>query len=220
MNFSQSQSGVSLLLVVLILGSLLAAGLMMSEVLVRQGQIVRATSFSELAYYAAESGVERAFYKINQEKVDPLTLTDSDTLPNNSSYLLGLVNVITNTVPWSVSLSTNQSFQLDLDLNLAYPASLSVNASSPGGEVLLFSWQRSGEIDPLDFVTTVPPLVNYEIRSDRYHRLKICNPNSSDVNFIINAPNPIPSGFEVEVSGFFKNFQRKIKSFFPKYFFY
>lgn len=227
MNINKSQPAVSLVLVVLILGSILAAGLMLSETLIRQGQVSRATGLSELAYYAAESGIEAAAYKINKEGANPLTLSVSGSLPNNSFYNLVGKNIIYNTAPWQVSL-TNQSFQLDLNLNIAYPtslpASLSVNAPpSTNGEAILFSWRRSGTPEPIDFINNVPPLVTYDINTDRYYQLKIRNPDTSSVTFTINASSsasPIPSGFELEVSGFFKNFQRKIKTFFPKFFFY
>lgn len=222
----KSQPAVSLVLVVLILGSILAAGLMLSETLVRQGQVSRAISLSELAYYAAESGMEAAAYKINKEGANPLTLSVFNSLPNNSFYNLEGKNIIYNTAPWQVSL-TNQSFQLDLNLNIAYPASLpaSLSVNAPpltNGEVILFSWQRAGGGE-IDFINNVPPLVTYDINTDRYYQLKIRNPDTSSVTFTINvssSASPIPSGFELEISGFFKNFQRKIKTFFPKFFFY
>lgn len=214
------QPAISLVLVVLILGSILTASLIFGELLIRQGQIMRASGFSELAYYAAESGIESLAFKINKLQINAFGegFSYANNLPNNSFYNLERATLITNSVPWQISL-TNQSFQLDFDLNIDYPSSITINTSQ-SGEVILYCWQRegSGKVDFINFINNEE--ISYEINDDCYYRLKIRHPNNSSADFVLNAPEPIPTGFKLEFSGFFKNFHRKIETFFPKFFFY
>lgn len=73
-NQPKNSQGVSLYLAILIIGTLLAMGLGLSSVLIFQLKLVRGMEESVMAFYAADSGIEQALYRIR--KSVPANYTD------------------------------------------------------------------------------------------------------------------------------------------------
>ena len=72
---SKKKKGVAVFLVVMLGAVILAVVLGLSALLVRQAVIVHQLSQSVLAFYAADSGIERILYAVRQEGYDPSTCT-------------------------------------------------------------------------------------------------------------------------------------------------
>lgn len=72
---SKKKKGVAVFLVVMLGAVILAVVLGLSALLMRQAVIVHQLSQSVLAFYAADSGVERILYAVRQEGYDPSTCT-------------------------------------------------------------------------------------------------------------------------------------------------
>lgn len=78
------QKGVSLLLALIILAIILAMVLGLSTILVSQIRIIRGMGYSVIAFYAADSGIEKTLYEIFENSTTTSYFTD--TLDNTASY--------------------------------------------------------------------------------------------------------------------------------------
>ena len=77
---NQKQKGISVLYVVFIASILLAIGLGISAILIQQIKMMREIGYSVVAFYAADSGIERAMYALYSQ---------GDPLPFNYSGVVG-----------------------------------------------------------------------------------------------------------------------------------
>ena len=88
------EKGVSLYLAVVMLSIILAVAFGLVAILMGQIKMMRVIGFSVTAYYAAETGVERALYDYIQSGtipfISPVPYSDQ-VLPNNSSYTVSVV---------------------------------------------------------------------------------------------------------------------------------
>jgi len=64
------QQGFSLILVILIMVGMLAASLVISNIVLRTSRSISKVSDSEIAYYAAETAAEKILYEINKNYTD------------------------------------------------------------------------------------------------------------------------------------------------------
>ena len=88
------EKGVSLYLAVVMLSIILAVAFGLVAILMGQIKMMRVIGFSVTAYYAAETGVERALYDYIQSGTIPFTSPvpyPDQVLPNNSSYTVSVV---------------------------------------------------------------------------------------------------------------------------------
>ena len=81
----KNQKGVSLYLAVVIMSILLALSLGISGILYSQLKVSKGMGNSVLAFYAANTGIERAIYEIHAEEKD-LPYSFSSTTDNGSNY--------------------------------------------------------------------------------------------------------------------------------------
>ena len=80
----KSQKGVSILLTSLIMSVILAIGLGLSAILIPQIKIMAEIDYSIVAFFAADSGIEKSLYNILKESG---TGNVSETsLPNGATY--------------------------------------------------------------------------------------------------------------------------------------
>lgn len=139
-NNHRKDKGISLILTILILSSLTVVTFAISDIVLRTGQSARKIGHSEIAYYAAETAVEKALYEIEKQKtirgldgqIDNLEeITDA----NWSLSITPLINLtaqcitvggqekgcitssgnITTSNPLTINLNSGSSFQLDLN---------------------------------------------------------------------------------------------------------
>jgi len=86
-KIKKNQSGVSLLITLIILSSVLAAIIGLSVLIINELRLSRNVNHSIMAYYAAETGIEKGLYSITQHRImaDSLSDTVSDLADNNDS---------------------------------------------------------------------------------------------------------------------------------------
>lgn len=131
-NQYQKQSGVVLVLALLIVSVVLATAGALSNLVIRSIQQTRLIDQSMQAYYSAESGAERALYQIRRREAIPDCAAISGgacqsngicsinsvpcITPNNGSLSLanGWTTNATNELSTTVTLKPGGSFQLDL----------------------------------------------------------------------------------------------------------
>lgn len=91
-SFSK-EKGISLLFVVLIAGVILAIGLGLSAILVQQLRTMGEVGYSVIAFYAADSGVERALFELYQSSpiLPPYKDEWQDDVLNPVSYYVSVV---------------------------------------------------------------------------------------------------------------------------------
>ena len=99
---TNSQKGISLYIAFLIMTILLSIGLSMSTILVSEIKTMREMGKSVIAYYAAETGIERALFDTKTIE-DPAGegYGESETLDNDASYSVSVVAQGTNGCPIS-----------------------------------------------------------------------------------------------------------------------
>jgi len=78
-NIRQNNQGIALVLSVLILVNLLAITLIVTDVILRVGKTSQRVGDSEIAYFAAETGIESAIYQIESNQ-NAATLGTTDSL--------------------------------------------------------------------------------------------------------------------------------------------
>ena len=81
------QKGVSLLLMTLILSVVIVISTGLSSIIITELKISTDVDKSARAYYAAESGMEEALYKLRKEQQPPETLNGTGTLGNGASFV-------------------------------------------------------------------------------------------------------------------------------------
>ena len=243
-NRAKNQS-VTLIIVLAVIGSILTGLLLVAQIIIRYSQAIRGIEVSEKAYFAAESAVEIASYDILKNYKDYSTYSLSGTLGEDTEYEVDTISLdsdcpsssectlgqpISNTNPWSISLSPGQSFQLNLDINGAsYPASLSIARNPNQPSEVVFS--RAAKTDPpLSWNQTTYSSwpVNLTLDSSNYYyRLRINNLGNTDDPDVTYTITPItPSselviGLEVRAKGIyptpFGSYERRTFTDFPAY---
>ncbi len=121
--------GIALILTLLILTGLLALALGISTLIIREIKLSQEIANSVVAYGAADTGIERFMYGVNQESLDPATCccatgtgctavqpcytaTFSDS--NNASYVVCTKQVLPTQVKSTGTFgSTNRSIQIN-----------------------------------------------------------------------------------------------------------
>jgi len=84
MNYKHSQKGISLMFAIFILTFTLGITLGTSTILVRQMKIMREIGYSAVAFFAADSGIEKILYEDRKNNLVG-TGTISFTFPDNGA---------------------------------------------------------------------------------------------------------------------------------------
>ncbi|MBU1037034.1 pilus assembly PilX N-terminal domain-containing protein [Patescibacteria group bacterium] len=108
----KKESGAILILALLIMSVVITVSLGASLLVISETKQSRQLDQSVMAYYAAESGVERALYQVRKQDFDREEFNQmNEQLSNNSSYRL--VAKDTENVVYA-TIAMNESYQLDL----------------------------------------------------------------------------------------------------------
>ncbi|MFA6145734.1 MAG: hypothetical protein WC697_00170 [Patescibacteria group bacterium] len=158
-----NKKGLSIILILLIISSILTGTVIVGETLIRHTQIVKGAEVSEKAFFAAETAVEKAIYQVlkNYVNISTYSIIDGE-LSNGAQYNIALSGVAADTAdptgglpiicadtdcdgegenPWSFDLDIGESFQLNLDLNGAdYPDTLRIERTGDGssGDLIVY----------------------------------------------------------------------------------
>jgi len=150
------KKGISLILVILILASLMGASFAVSEIIFRRQKIVKGDESSEIAYYAAETAVELGLYHLNKLRTDYRDVFDirGEIGEPPAIYKIDEVRLKEtedkeNQYKFPFSLEPGQSFQIDLDIEGAnYPQEIRIYFLSDSDpekhSVILYSEMKRG----------------------------------------------------------------------------
>lgn len=148
------QTGIVLILALLIISAVLGIAVVFSNLIIREIQQARLIDQSVQAYYAAESGGERALYQVRRREgiidcsllgtpgsctvngvcSNNATVPCINTVPGNLPVTHSWELNISNEMETSVLLSRGQSFQLDL-FNPAQSANAGIDAIQISSDV-------------------------------------------------------------------------------------
>jgi len=163
-QLKNNESGMSLLLVILILSSLLITVTTISNVTLRVGRSATQIMNSEIAYFAAESAIEKTLY--NVEKTRSID-TGGNSCSGYNFEGAGVCGMLDNEdVKWGVkitqntaniqniSLKSGESYQLELDFDaLDLPNKLSL--SCPGNAKVIYLKKEGEQIKNLDCTSDI-----------------------------------------------------------------
>lgn len=235
-----SNQSISLLLVLLIISTLLMAGLTIGDLVLRHAQATKGIEFSELAYFAAESAIEKVVYKVFKEYCNINTASCQPGAggaatgylwTNGPEYTINQSNIVVDTVssPWLATVSAGHAFQFSLDINGAtYPTSLNIsqNGNSPSE---LIVWQcetedsgprvcKSTPAPSQTFYPDLPQTINSLDPANYYYKIRINNRGNQEETYSIAFTGSLPIGLKInEAVGKYKNYTRKIKSVSPHF---
>ncbi len=99
-----SQNGIALVYVLLIVFLITAIAITISIVVINELRLTRTASDATLAYYAAESGIERGLYMVKQLRAD-----GTETLQSAVTVIQGLSGSLTNNTRYDNNESSAQS---------------------------------------------------------------------------------------------------------------
>ena len=235
-------SALSLILTLLIISSILTGAVLVGDILIRHSQIIKGTEISEIAYFAAESAMEKAEYGVlkNYEDISTYTLTGTLT-DTDVSYALVSVDAdascpnpdgiecdsgdISGSNTWLIRLESNQSFQLNLDIKGAvYPATLTIYRTGTSPSDLLI-YECTAQDSPPGCSSTASqvfkvsfPYVKSGISvPTNYYKIRINNLGDSYERYTLVPSGVLPIGLDISVKGIYSGYERKIKNNFPKW---
>ena len=204
---SKNNPGISILLTILILSSMMILTLAISEIVLRVGRSSREIGYSEVAYYSAETGIEKAFYEIEKNR----TISGLDSLSGNldelptASWNLSVEQTNIDGLDWEIDLDAGETLLLELDFTgLTYPNTL--NISWTGASVKLITLTSDGDQD----VYTSSGVSLNSLDTNLY-KLTIVNSGGSSSEITLD-PNggDLPIGIDLTATGEYKNSERII----------
>jgi len=225
-----NQSGITIFISVLVLASVIILALAISDLVLRTSRSSKKIGLSEVAYYAAESSIEKALYQIEKNRtisglsssgnlseitaatwdrtVSLITsyATDCDTLGSNEGICVETAGTINSSNTLHAKLDAGSSFQLDLDFTgMALPNNLQVSWSGSGKVV---AYGSGGQLTDNNSPTNLNDL------DANLYVFRIDNEDTSLIDFEI-APSSgadLPIGFNLTATGDYQDQQRVIET--------
>ena len=217
--------GISLILTILIISTLLSSALIASSFIVRHIKTAKSVELSEMAYYSAESALEKVAYKVFKEYCQigsGGTCGVSGNLSLGPYYEVKAEDVIANTTssPWSISLDPKKSFSFALDLNGAtYPSSITIDRDGDQeSDLIIIERAKSGTTwSQIIFTNTFP--YTLDVSSAKYYKIRINNRGTEAETYSFSFSGDLPIGLKINSAlGKYLGYQRKIETTIPKYF--
>jgi hypothetical protein len=221
--------------VILIISALLTAGLAVSDLIIRHSQTIKGTELSEMAYFAAESAIEKVLYKVFKEGCVITNCGVSGYLWSDGPYYkIDNADIVVGTVSdsWLATVPAGRSFQLNLDLNGAsYPSSITISKSGSNSSDLIVWWcETTGTTNKVCGSTTgqtfYPNFSSQTISNinvpNKYYKIRINNRGAGSETYTFSFTGAsLPIDLEInEALGRYRGYTRKIKStspHFPRY---
>jgi len=240
---TKKNQALSLILTLLVVSSILTGTVLVGDIIIRHNQVVEGAEISEKAYFAAESAMEKALYEILQNYVNALTYTLDEDLDDGANCLINAGDIavdddcpnpdevecsngnITLDNPWVVSLSANQSFQLDLDIDGAtYPTSLTIyKAGDEPSDLLVYECTPAGtpRTCSTNLIQTfkVGFPYSFSLSDSKFYQIRINNLGDSSESYTLTpgGENTLPIGLEITTTGVYSGYERKLVNNFPKW---
>ncbi|MBU4369869.1 hypothetical protein KKG58_03865 [Patescibacteria group bacterium] len=238
---SNDKRGISLVLTLLIISSVLTGTILVADITIRHAQIIHGAEISEKAYFATETGIQKSAYQALKNYTDISTYSLSGTLDDGESTYTATVSVdtecpnpptecsagaISATNAWTISLSAGESFQLNIDINgTIYPASVQITRSgSTDTDIIVYECTTTtgtprvcGETMSQEFSITFPYTFNITNYATKYYKLRINNAGSSSENYVLTPTGALPIGIEISSIGVYTGYERRLKTNLPKW---
>ncbi|MEW6610897.1 MAG: hypothetical protein AB1352_04735 [Patescibacteria group bacterium] len=234
--------GISLLLAISVLGGLIFVTSAATDMILTVSRSSRSIGDSEIAYYAAETAVERALWEYEKDSASLSALTATATpLPGNAnaSYTTSattenyapkgnanlstsnLNDPITSSNPLQVTLPPGKSFYLDLAINGAvYPSNIQVTLETgKSAEVIVTSSnvQTQTNYDGVGAPTVTVNNPSY----DNNTKLKIENTASAASTYtIMPTGGELPIGVLITGVGRYRGVERRLEVVKPNWVIY
>lgn len=236
---NKQNQGVSLILTLLIISSVLTGTILVADITIRHAQIIHGAEISEKAYFAAETGMQKAAYQAMKNYTDISAYSLDDSLEDGATYTATIsadtecpnppteciALPISATNPWTVTLSAGESFQLNIDINGAtYPASVQISRSgSMDTDIIVYECTTTG--DPRVCSSTMsqtfsiifPYTFNITDYATKYYKLRINNVGDSSEDYILTPSGALPIGIEISSIGGYTGYERRLKTNLPKW---
>jgi len=133
----KNNQGTVLLLALLMMASMVVAGVGMGHLILNQLKQAILVDNSVTAYYAADAAIESSLYKYRALGIDLGSLPTSGTLDNGAEWTIEFDSLRSDI---TTNIAENQTYQVDIfdpdDLSWA-----------PGVEALKFSWDGPGQLE-------------------------------------------------------------------------
>ncbi|TSC95581.1 MAG: hypothetical protein Athens101410_455 [Parcubacteria group bacterium Athens1014_10] len=236
-NLKIQQKAFSLLMAILILSIMLTAVLIVSDMMLRQGKIMKNITTSERAYLAAEAGAERTLYEINKARQKNINTelsgcwcgVDCNNCQINysdSNALWQVISIVedkkTVSDPLEVSLAEGESFQLNLDMaGATYPDKSGDDlvferiSGSAGGLIVFKENKSTGEVIQYGPDNSTPTSTDLDI-ANYYYIFKIRNPLGSGelINYQVKplGTENLAVGVTAIISSVYKGVERRIET--------
>lgn len=241
---SNDRQAVSLIMVMLIISTLLTAGLAVSDLIIRHARQTKSIEFSDLAYFAAESGVEKVVYKAFKEYCDISTANCQPASgggatgylwANGPEYTINQSDIVADTVssPWLATVSAGRALQLTLDLNGAtYPSQITVSQDGSMASDMTVWWCQTAASGPKIcqtaatelhefFYSTLPATITSISVPTYYYRIRINNRGAEAETYTFTFSGSLPIGLKINKAvGQYQGYIRQITSaspYFPKW---
>jgi hypothetical protein len=225
-NHQNHRQGISLIITILIISSILVSTITVGDVLIRHSQTVKSAEDSEMAFFATESALEKAKYDIFKNYEDISSYSLSGSLDNGATYEI-LSTELEYDSYFSIDLGPGESFEIALDFNGTdlYPSSLSITQDgSVSTDLILYQCLTGGT--PREcatgytqtFYSSLP--FNFVIsEEDRYYRIRINNlsASSSETYNLSPSGGDLPIAIDITAKGVYGGYERRSRSTYPKW---
>lgn len=227
-KYTKANQGISLIIVLLVISSILVSTLIIGDILIRHARIVKGVEMSEKSFFAAEAAVEKSLYGIlqNYDDVSTFTLSGSigsasyevtsldidDDDPNGGGDIVcvdSTCNAGGGNNPWEITLSSGEAFQLSVDLNGAtYPTSLKIEKTTGGsGDSELVVYECTTDAGPPRVCSSTASQANYFTfpqtltlsPTTKYYWIRINNTDSGSHSYAVKPIVPLTTTLPIGV---------------------
>jgi len=242
----KDNQGISLILTLLIISSVLTGTILVADITIRHAQIIHGAEISEKAYFAAETGIQKVAYQAMKNYTDISAYSLNGTLDDGESTYTATISAdtycpdasectyycpspdrcpISNTNAWTISLLPGESFQLNIDINGAiYPDEVEITRSGlTDTDIIVYECTTTGTprvcstTMSQEFSITFPYTFNITDYTTKYYKLRINNVGSGSENYILDPTGVLPIGIEISSIGVYTGYERRLKTNLPKW---
>jgi len=237
-----SNQGVSLVLTLLIISSILTGTLLVAETTIRHSQVVKGAEVSEKAYFGAKSALEKGAYEI-LKNYDAITSLDIDESFSDDTFYTATASVDTEcpnpgtecsagainaSNEWVITLSAGESFDLDLDINgVTYPNSIEIDYEVPLSgtptDLILYQCQTEGTPRVCSsglsqtLYVSLPQTITTSGYANNFYYLRINNKGASSEDYTLTPTGDLPIGIKIDATGTYSDYKRILQQRFPKW---
>jgi len=229
----KENKGISLVLTLLIMSSILTGAVIVGDVLIRHGQVIQGSEVSEIAYFASKAGIERTAYQVLKNYENIGSISASGEISSGGTYNVTNISTyadepngegeINDNNDWEISLEPGETFFLGLDINGAdYPTDISFSKSgNVSSDLVIFQCSTTdGECSgdqTQSFDVDFPYSLDTSSFESENYEISIKNSGNASENYVIAPNERLPIGVNITSKGVYSSYERQIKATFRKW---